>query len=167
VVRARRSGSHESLRNITPTLGDYLSIQQYDDPDLRLGEVILKNFERGTLYNVDSVEKIARIMTVSGFWDQVERHCGAPVANLRCHISELITRHNQIAHRAHRPDEGEEADMHDFRPILFAWTNIWIQAAKTLVTAIAGIIEETLRQLEAEIAARREQAEMRRLAGTS
>jgi hypothetical protein len=166
VVRARRSGADDSLRNLALTLGDYMSIQQYDDPDLRLRQIILKNFERGTLSNVESVEKIARIMTVPRFWEQVEQRCGEPVANLRRNIAELIARRNQIAHRADRPDEGEEADIHGVRPITLAWTNIRVQAAKTLVAAAAEILEDAVHRLEAEVAAQREQAEARRLTST-
>jgi hypothetical protein len=43
IIKARHSGSDEVLKNITLKLGDYISIQQYDDPDLRLRQIILNN----------------------------------------------------------------------------------------------------------------------------
>lgn len=72
VVKARRTGADESLRSLTFTLGDYISIEQYDDPDLRLKQIILKNFERGTLYDVNSIFKVAQTLTVKNFWEQIE-----------------------------------------------------------------------------------------------
>ena len=163
IVRARKSGADESLRNLQFTLGDYISIQQYDDPDLRLQQIILKNFERGTLYDVGSIEEIAKTLTMKKFWEEVEKVAGTPAKNLKGLIGDLILRRNQIAHRADRPDEGEEADKLGLRTITFAWTNHRVQTAKTLVTASAELIEETMRRLESEIEVAKEQEEARKL----
>jgi hypothetical protein len=46
IVQARNRKADESLKNITLSLEDYLSIQEWDDPDERLKQIILKNFER-------------------------------------------------------------------------------------------------------------------------
>ncbi len=163
VVRARRSGADESLRNLKFTLGDYISIQRYDDPDFRLKQIILKNFERGTLYDVGSIEEIAKTLTMKKFWEEIEKVAGTPAKSLKGLIGDLILRRNQIAHRADRPDEGEEADKLGLRTITFAWTNHRVQAAKTLVTASAELIEETMRRLESEIEVAKEQEEARKL----
>jgi hypothetical protein len=163
IVQARRSGADESLRNLRFTLGDYISLQQYDDPDLRLRQIILKNFERGTLYSTDSIEQIARILTVTKFWEQVEKTTGESAATLKRQVGELIQRRNQIAHRADRPDEGEEADGYGLRPISFAWTNLRVQSARTLVTASAELVGGAIRRLESDIQAAREQEEARKL----
>lgn len=164
IVQARRSGADETLRSLKFTLGDYISLQQYDDPDLRLKQIILKNFERGTLYNTESIDQIVRILTITKFWDQIEKKCGEPASNLRRLVGELIQRRNQVAHRADRPDEGEEADGHGLRPISLPWTNLRVQAAKTLVAAAADLIQEGMTRLESDIQAAREQEEARRLA---
>jgi hypothetical protein len=164
IVQARRSGADESLRNLTFTLGDYISIQQYDDQDLRLRQIILKNFERGTLYKTESIDDITRILTIKDFWRDVEKQCGEPASNLRRLIGDLIQRRNQIAHRADRPDDGEEADGHGLRPISFAWTTLRTNAAKSLVTAGAEIIGEAMKRLESDIQVAREQEESRKLA---
>lgn len=164
IVQARRSGADETLRSLKFTLGDYISLQQYDDPDLRLKQIILKNFERGTLYNTESIDQIVRILTITKFWDQIEKKCGEPASNLRRHVGDLIQRRNQIAHRADRPDEGEEADGHGLRPISLSWTNLRVQGAKTLVAAAADLIHDGMSRLESDIQAAREQEEARRLA---
>ena len=163
VVRARRSGADESLRNLKFTLGDYISIQRYDDPDFRLKQIILKNFERGTLYEVGSIEEIARTLTIKKFWEEIEKIAGTPAKSLKGLIGDLIHRRNQIAHRADRPDEGEEADKLGLRTITFAWTNHRVQTAKTLVTASAELIEEAIQRLESEIEVAKEQEEARKL----
>jgi len=163
VVRARRSGADESLRNLKFTLGDYISIQRYDDPDFRLKQIILKNFERGTLYDVGSIEEIARTLTIKKFWEEIEKIAGTPAKSLKGLIGDLINRRNQIAHRADRPDEGEEADKLGLRMITFAWTNHRVQTAKTLVTASAELIEEAIQRLESEIEVAKEQEEARKL----
>lgn len=157
VVRARRSGADESLRNLKFTLGDYISIQRYDDPDFRLKQIILKNFERGTLYDVGSIEKIAQTLTIKNFWEEIEKTTGTSAKSLKALIGDLIHRRNQIAHRADRPEEGEESDSHGLREIKFAWTNHRVQAAKTLVTASAELIEGTIKRLEEEIELAKEQ----------
>ncbi len=164
IVQARRSGADETLKDLKFTLGDYLSIQQYVDPDERLRAIILKNFERGTLYNTESIEKIAGIMTIKKFWEEVQKKSGEPVSTLRRSIQELIQRRNQIAHRADRPDEVEEGDAHGLRPISFSWVNARAQASKTLATAGADLFQEAMKRLESDIQATREQEEARRLA---
>lgn len=164
IIKARRTNADETLRSISLTLGDYISIQQYDDPDLRLQQIILKNFERGTLYDVASIEKIARIMTVQDFWQGVEEVSGQSPKQLKALVGDLITRRNQIAHRADRPGQGEAADGHGLRPITLAWTNARIQAAKTLVVAGAQVIQQAIDRLQRDIQAAREQEEARRLA---
>jgi hypothetical protein len=165
IVRARRSRADETLRNLTLTLGDYISIQQYEDPDLRLQQIILKNFERGTLYNDDSIEKITQILTVERFWDRVAHSCGQKPSALRVLINELIARRNKITHRADRPEPGDEADELGLRPISLAWTNLRVQAARAVVTAGAELIGRSVERLEAQIRADEEQAEARKAAG--
>lgn len=165
VVQARRTGADETLKNIPLTLGDYMSISQYDDPDFRLRQLILKNFARGTLYSAEKIEEIAKVLTIQKFWEQVEKRTGEPASNLKRNAGELINRRNQIAHRADRPDEGEEADGHGLRPITFAWANVRAQAARTLVSASAEVIAEAVKRLESDIKVAREQVEARKLAG--
>jgi len=75
VVRARKSKADASLRDIPIKLGDYISMEQYEDPDLRFRQLILKNFERATLYSVESIENIARTLTVYRYWEEIESIC--------------------------------------------------------------------------------------------
>ncbi len=151
IVRARRAGADEELKNLSLTLEDYISIEQFSDRDMRVRQIILKNFERKTLYCTDAIDRVARILTIRNFWEQVEKTCGEPATNLRRLISDLISRRNLIAHRADRPDDPDEVDTHGLTPISFAWTNIRVQAVKTLVTAAAGIFSQTMAQLEKDL----------------
>lgn len=164
IIKARRSGADDTLKNITLKLGDYISIQQYDDPDLRLRQIILNNFERGTLYDTNSIDRITEILTVRDFWPEIEKICGENAANLKRLMGDLISRRNQIAHRADRPGDGEEADGHGLRPINLSWTNVRVQAAKTVITAGVEVIETAIGRLESEIRTASEQEEARRLA---
>ena len=161
IVRARRRRADDSLRSISLTLDDYLSIEGYEDPDARLQQIILKNFERGTLYDAASIERIAGILTVKEFWKQVAKKCGLPEGDIKRQIAELITRRNQVAHRADRPDENanpsEEQDGHGLRAISFAWANTRVSIAKNVVSASAEIFRATLTQLEAQLAQEEEQ----------
>jgi RiboL-PSP-HEPN len=161
IVRARRRRAEESLRSITLTLDDYLSIEGYQDPDVRLQQIILKNFERGTLYDAASIERISGILTVKDFWKQVAKKCGLPDGDIKRQIGELITRRNQVAHRADRPDENanpvEEQDGLGLRAISFAWANTRVSTAKNVVSASAEIFDTTLKQLETQLAQEEEQ----------
>jgi hypothetical protein len=157
VVQARKSKADESLREITITIEDYISIQKYGDPDVRLKQLILKNFERGTLYDAESIEGIAKILTVADFWKQIDKLTGMRAKDLKALAGELINRRNQIAHRADRPKDGEEVDGHGLRPINFAWANERVQAANTLVCAAADVIEAAIRKLETALEAAKEQ----------
>ena len=157
VVQARKSKADESIRGITITIEDYISIQKYGDPDVRLKQLILMKFERGTLYDTDSIEKIARILTITDFWQQIDRLTGKRAKDLKALTGELITRRNQIAHRADRPKEDEDADGHGLRPINFAWTNERVQAANTLVSAAADVIGAGILKLETALEAAKEQ----------
>jgi len=156
VVRARRTNADDSIKNLKLTVGDYISAQEYEDPDLRIKQVILKNFERGTLYTHQSIDDIAKILTVRTFWNDIEPICGEKSEILKKHIGDLITRRNQIAHRADRPVDGEEADAHGLRPIQLAWTNMRIQSAKTLVKASVAVFKKAIERLEQDIETSRE-----------
>ena len=57
------------LHHLNPNEDDYLSIEGYADPDVRLQQIILKNFERGTLYDASSNDTPMRdelISTIPG-----------------------------------------------------------------------------------------------------
>lgn len=166
VVRARRSNADESITSLKFTLGDYISLQQYDDQELRLKQLILNNFKRSTLYDDRAFDNIAKILTVRNFWKEVERITGESEEQLKKKTNELVQRRNQIAHRADRPDEekGEEADVHGLRPISHAWTNQRIQTAKTIVSASAELFDRAIRKLEDDIRISKEQEEARKLA---
>lgn len=161
IVRARKRRADESLRKLTLSLDDYLSLEGYEDPDVRLQQVILKNFERGTLYDASSIENIAKILTVKDFWAKVAAKTGNPDNEIKRHIGEIIQRRNQIAHRADRPDENadspEEQDGHGLRAINYAWANTRVAAAKNVVSAASEIFTETIQQLEAQLAQEEEQ----------
>jgi hypothetical protein len=159
IVRARKGGADVSLRDIKLTLGDYLSLEAWDDPDVRLKQIILKNFERGTLYDVESIDRISKILTVPNLWDKVSERCGVPEKTLRTYVGELITRRNQIAHRADRPDDDskEAPDEHGLRAISYSWANTRVQSAKNLVSASAEVFGVAIQKLEHQIAAAEEQ----------
>jgi hypothetical protein len=161
IVRARKRGADESLRKLTLSLDDYLSLEGWEDPDERLKQVILKNFERGTLYDASSIEKITKVLTVRDFWAQVAAKTGNPDRDIKRHIGEIIQRRNDIAHRADRPGEDanppEEQDGHGLRAINYAWANTRVATAKNVVSAASEIFATTLKQLEAQIAQEEEQ----------
>jgi hypothetical protein len=161
IVRARKRGAHESLRKLTLSLDDYLSLEGYDDPDMRLQQIILKNFERGTLYDTASIENIAKILTVKDFWPKVAEKTGNPDKEIKRHIGEIIHRRNQVAHRADRPeqeaDPPEEQDGHGLRAINYAWANTRVSTAKNVVSAASEIFTVTLKQLEVQLAQEEEQ----------
>jgi RiboL-PSP-HEPN len=161
IVRARKRRADESLRKLILTLDDYLSLEGYDDPDIRLQQIILKNFERGTLYDTSSIEKIAGILTVKNYWTQVAGQCGLQEGNIKTQIGELIARRNQIAHRADRPDDQadppEEQDGHGLRNISYSWANARVGTAKNVVSASSEIFTTALSQLERQLAQEEEQ----------
>jgi hypothetical protein len=161
IVRARKRGADESIRKLTLTLDDYLSLEGYADPEVRLQQIILKNFERGTLYDASSIERIATTLTVKDFWKQVSKKCGSPDNDIKRQIGELINRRNQVAHRADRPDEQanppEEADKHGLRAISFSWVNARVATARNVVSASAEIFKGTLEQLVTQLKQEEEQ----------
>lgn len=161
IVRARRSGADESIRNLNFTLGDYISLENYEDKDIRLKQLILKNFERATLSGAEAIEKIAATLTVRDIYNKVAEQAGVDARELRKQIGELITRRNMIAHRADRPTEEEQSDTeidgHSLRKIHYAWVNTRVQTAKTVVDASSRIIGETLTRLESDLRIREEQ----------
>jgi hypothetical protein len=160
VIKAKGRGADASLRNITLTIDDYLSLENYEDPDERLRQIILKRFERGTLYDLKRIGDIAEILTVKDIWKTVTSHTGLEAATIRNHLSDLISRRNQIAHRADRPGEGtppEDCDPHGLRPITRAWTATRITSAKAFVQGAAEGVSRAIASLEQIIAQRDEQ----------
>lgn len=161
IVRARKRQADESLRKLILTLDDYMSLEDYSDPDLRLRQIILKNFERETLYDIEKIGKIASTLTVRDFWRQVAERCGMREQDIKSQLNELISRRNQIAHRADRPDESvqpaEPIDGHGLRAIHYAWVNMRVATASNVVEASSDIFQATLDGLERQIEQEREQ----------
>lgn len=161
IVRARKRGADKSLRELTLTLDDYLSLEGYADPDMRLKQIILKNFERGVLSDVSKIEEIAKALTVKNYWPQVAKACGMDESNIKEQVKELITRRNQIAHRADRPndeaDPPEDQDGHGLRAISYAWANTRVSTAKNVVSASAEIFTSTIKTLEQQVVQESEQ----------
>ncbi len=161
IVKARKRGANESLRELTLTLDDYLSLENYEDPNDRLKEIILKNFERRTLYDTNSIEEIATILTVRDFWARVEHKCGMAVRDIRRSLDDLIKRRNQITHRADRPDPKADPpdlqDGHGLREISYAWVNPRISTAKSVVNAANECFGRAIQRLEQQLAQEEEQ----------
>jgi len=150
VVRARRRGADDELRNLTLTLEEYVSLDTAADPDSRVRQILLARFDRQVLYDISSIDRVARMLSVKDFWGRVEQASGTPAASLRALVGDLVARRNLITHRADRADEGEPADGHGLRPITLAWTNIRLQATNTVATAAADVFASALTRLARE-----------------
>jgi hypothetical protein len=160
VIKAKGRKADSSLRDITLTVDDYLSLEGYADPDERLRQIILKRFERGTIYDFAKIEEIASILTVRDFWGEVAKQIGLTPSELQSRLNNLINRRNKITHRADRPDEDtkpEEIDSHGLRAMSHAWASTHITTAKSFVMATDTVINKTIAQLEQIIAQRVEQ----------
>src|SRR6478672_5916727 len=97
VIRARGRNADDSLKKITLTLDDYLSLEGYGDPDARLRQIILQRFERGSLYDLEKLDEIMAILNVKDFWKDVTAHTGFTDKEIRTRLTDLIQRRNQIA----------------------------------------------------------------------
>jgi hypothetical protein len=160
VIKARGRRADATLRNITLTLDDYLSLEDYDDPDDRLRQIILNRFERGSLYDLAKVDEIMQILTVRNFWNQMAAKTGIADREIKSHLTELIQRRNKIAHRADRPDEGTPADQcdpHGLRPISRAWASSRVATAKAFAQGAAEVVSDAIQGLEQIIAQQEEQ----------
>jgi hypothetical protein len=161
VVKAKGRKSDDSLKNVTLTLDDYMSLQSYTDPDERLREIILKRFERGTLYDIAKLDEIAGILTVPAkdFWPAVSRVIGLGEAEIKKQLNDLVLRRNLITHRADRPeaDNTDERDIHGLRPIRHAWVATHVTTAKAFVDAASATFSTAVGKLETIIAQREEQ----------
>jgi hypothetical protein len=161
IVRARKRGADRSLRELTLTLDDYLSLEGYQNPDDRLKQIILKNFERGTLYDISSIDRVVDVLTVKSYWERVAHKCGLQEKDIKTQLSELISRRNQIAHRADRPNEEadppQEVDGHGLRSITHSWASTRVGTAKNVVSASEEIFAATLQQLERQLNQEEEQ----------
>jgi hypothetical protein len=162
VVKAKGRKSDDSLKNVTLTLDDYLSLQSYTDPDARLEKIILKRFERGTLYDIGKLDEIATILTVPAkdFWKEVSKKTGQSDSEIKTRLGALVNRRNDITHRADRPEAGTPAsdcDAHGLRPITYGWVMTHVTCAKALVDASASIFASAVTKLQSIIAHQEEQ----------
>lgn len=160
VIKARGRKADSSLKEVTLTLDDYLSLEGYTDPDERLKEIILKRFERGTLYDSSKIDEIMKILTVRDLWKEITEHSGLEAKTIRSQLTDLILRRNQIAHRADRPEDGDtsvEPDPHGLRPITHGWVNTRLTTAKTFVEGASSAVERAMEDLERIISQKEEQ----------
>lgn len=160
VIRAKGRKADDTLKEITLTLDDYLSLEGYSDPDVRLQQIILNRFQRGTLYDLDKIDEIAGILNVKDFWTPVSAQTGIPTRELRTRLGNLIQRRNEITHRADRPDDKtkpEEVDSHGLRTMTYAWAATHVMTARTVVSASSDVFKKAMTPMEAIITAREEQ----------
>lgn len=160
VIKARGRRADDSLKQITLTMDDYLSLEGYGDPDERLRQIILKRYERGTLYDLAKIDEIMKVLTVHNFWDEVKNHTGLDKSTLCSQLNDLIKRRNQIAHRADRPENQTAEtvyDPHGLRPITHAWVNTRITSAKAFVQAAAWAVKKAMKELDSIIVQKEEQ----------
>jgi hypothetical protein len=160
VIRAKGRKADSTLKEITLTLDDYLSLEGYGDPDERLSQIILKRFERGTLYDLSKIDEIAGILTIKDFWGPMSTQIGLSQSELKGRLGSLIQRRNDITHRADRPDKKtppDDIDSHGLRAMSHAWATTHVMTAKSVVTASADIFKKALGQLQLILAAREEQ----------
>jgi hypothetical protein len=101
-----------------------------------------------------------KILNVRNFWKDVATHTGMEESEIKKHLTDLISRRNQIAHRADRPDEGtppDQCDPHGLRPITRAWASSRIATAKAFVQGAAECVGKAIAYLNQIIAQREEQ----------
>lgn len=160
VIRAKGRKADSTLKEITLTLDDYLSLEGYGDPDERLSQIILKRFERGTLYDLAKIDEIAGILTVKDFWGSVSAQTGLSPSELKSRLSSLVLRRNEITHRADRPKPGtstDDIDTHGLRSMSHAWATNHVMTAKSMVEASAEVFRKAIAQLHAILAQKEEQ----------
>lgn len=160
VIRAKGRKADDTLKDITISLDDYLSLEGYEDPDVRLQQIILNRFARGTLYDLDKIDEIAGILTVKDFWTPVSAQTGIPANELRTRLGNLIQRRNEITHRADRPDKQtkpDEIDSHGLRLMSYAWATAHVTTAKSVVAASSDVFKKAITQLQGILDAREEQ----------
>ncbi|MBN1547850.1 MAG: hypothetical protein JW902_14460, partial [Syntrophaceae bacterium] len=131
LFRLRLTKVDERLKNLTLTLEEYITVEKYKDPEMRLQKIILKTFGKKVFYDLKSIDQIANMLAIRNFWEQVENTCGEPARNIKRLLGDLLARRNQITHRADRPTDTSDVDRHGLRKISFSWVNIRIHAAKT------------------------------------
>jgi len=161
VIRAKGRKADSTLKEITLTLDDYLSLEEYGDPDERLSQIILKRFERGTLYDLAKIDEIAGILTVKDFWGPMSTQTGVAAPDLKGRLGSLIQRRNDITHRADRPGTKtppEEIDTHGLHAMSHAWATTHVMTAKSVVTASAVIFKKAIAQLQLVLDQKEEQA---------
>jgi hypothetical protein len=161
IVKAGVWKKHSRFRKMTFTLEELVSVEGYSDPDFRYKQLLEKNYERGSLANVDSITELADLFGVEKFWDKVVR--GKNATELRDLVRDLGERRNRIAHRADRPKDGEESDADGLRPIDFEWTYIHVHGVKPLVTGSARLFKQRLEVMRRDIELEEEQRISRQL----
>jgi hypothetical protein len=160
VIRTKGRKADATLKEITLTLDDYLSLEGYGDPDERLSQIILKRFERGTLYDLAKIDEIAGILTVKDFWTPVAAQTGISASDLRTRLGNLVQRRNEITHRADRPDQKtrpEDIDSYGLRAMSHAWATTHVMTAKSIVVASADVFKKAISQLEMILTQKEEQ----------
>jgi hypothetical protein len=161
IVRAGMWKKDQRLAQMSFSLEEIVSIENYSEPDFRYAQLLLKKYERGSLANSESIGSIALLFGVEKFWDKVV--AGKKSKDLTTLVNNLVSRRNQIAHRADRPKDGEEQDANGLRPISYEWAYEHVHAMKPLVLGSVRLFRQGLDRLQQQIEAEREQAESRKL----
>ena len=140
VLLQYRQSAPKRLRELTMTFHDYFDLEQFHDPNEKLRQVILGHFERRALANIDAITEVAEILGCRDFWHDVGRIIGSTPSALKTRISDIVSRRNDIVHRADREMDEESNDV-QLKKVSRAWVNDHIEAVRTLVLAADEVID--------------------------
>jgi hypothetical protein len=146
VLLSRKQQAPKELREVKMTLGDYIGIAEYQDPKIKLKQVIAAQFTRDTLANVDGITVALQILGVGRTPEEVWRGLGEVAGHnfkdLREQVKDLVSRRNDIVHRGDRPRLGEESE--EPQPIEYTWAIGHVGTLKKVVLASDVLIQKEL-----------------------
>jgi hypothetical protein len=150
VFLATRPKPPKRLLDLRFSLEEILSVEGYDPPLLRLKQILLSQFERKTFASSQQIEEAVSVLGVDDFWVKVASRVGMDRRELRRQIDELVSRRNDVIHRADRPrpkyDKTETGRAEEDQEVRKEWVGQHIACAHNVVIAADGLIEEYMNQ---------------------
>jgi hypothetical protein len=140
VIQKKGTKSPNKLRDIEITLGEFLSIGEYENPNDRVKQIILSKFDKFTLGNTNGItDTIEGYLGIEDYWKKVSDKLGKRQQDVKNEIDDIVKRRNDIIHRGDRKKNLTEIDP-EIQNIDYSWTYSHVHSVKSLVITTDEII---------------------------
>jgi hypothetical protein len=156
VIRARQREFMPTDDQTKAFLGDFRlnaaqAIRLVTEPDQPafLGSLILNHVRNKAFGNSSGLHIAGALLGLDSPWDRIGERLNQRKGELQSRVNAIVSRRNDIVHRADRPASEPDADPQE---IHLSWTTMHVETLHAVVLALDELVEHQMREYEALLA---------------